>query len=57
MSCAGSPRRRTIFLAVSAVCVGAVIIDNATLEEITRVGTGSGPDGDGWDPKDQIVAT
>jgi len=33
-----------------------VIIDSNTLNEIARVTTGSGPDGDGWDPVHQIVA-
>ena len=32
-----------------------VIIDNTTLTEITRVTTGTAPDGDAWDPDDQIV--
>src|SRR5258706_14268348 len=32
-----------------------VLIDNSTLTEITRVGTGTAPDGDAWDPADQIV--
>jgi len=32
-----------------------VIIDNATLAEIARVPTGSGPDGVGWDPVHQTV--
>jgi hypothetical protein len=33
-----------------------VIIDNAALTEIARVGTGAGPDGVGWDPVHRIVA-
>jgi DNA-binding beta-propeller fold protein YncE len=33
-----------------------VIIDSGSLNEIGRVTTGSGPDGDGWDPVHQIVA-
>jgi DNA-binding beta-propeller fold protein YncE len=32
-----------------------VIIDNKSLNEVTRVGTGAAPDGDGWDPVDKIV--
>ncbi len=32
-----------------------VLIDNATLSEITRVTTGTAPDGDGWDPDDKIL--
>jgi DNA-binding beta-propeller fold protein YncE len=32
-----------------------VIIDSATLKEVARVETGAGPDGDAWDPDDQIV--
>lgn len=32
-----------------------VIIDSTTLAEITRVTTGTAPDGDAWDPDDQIV--
>jgi hypothetical protein len=32
-----------------------VLIDNRALTEITRVATGKAPDGDGWDPADQIV--
>jgi DNA-binding beta-propeller fold protein YncE len=32
-----------------------VIIDNGSLNEITRVNTGKGPDGVGWDPLHQIV--
>jgi hypothetical protein len=32
-----------------------VILDNASLAEIARVDTGSGPDGVGWDAKDEIV--
>jgi hypothetical protein len=32
-----------------------VIVDNASLTEIARVGTGNAPDGVGWDPKDKIV--
>lgn len=32
-----------------------VIIDSATFGEIGRVATGSSPDGDAWDPDDQIV--
>ncbi len=32
-----------------------VIIDSAALAEIARVGTGTAPDGDAWDPDDQIV--
>jgi hypothetical protein len=32
-----------------------VLIDNKTLTEISRVGTGAAPDGDGWDPIDKIV--
>ena len=32
-----------------------VLIDNSTLTEITRVGTGTGPDGVAWDPADKIV--
>ena len=34
-----------------------VEVDNKTLVEVRRVTTGNGPDGVGWDPKDQIVAT
>lgn len=34
-----------------------VEVDNKTLTEVRRVTTGNGPDGVGWDPKDQIVAT
>ena len=34
-----------------------VAFDNKTLAEVRRVTTGNGPDGDGCDPKDQIVAT
>lgn len=33
-----------------------VIIDNTSLEVIGRVPTGAAPDGNGWDPKDKIVA-
>jgi DNA-binding beta-propeller fold protein YncE len=32
-----------------------VLIDNQTLMEITRVTTGTAPDGDAWDPADRIV--
>jgi DNA-binding beta-propeller fold protein YncE len=32
-----------------------VIIDNGSLAEIARVTTGTAPDGDGWDPDDQIL--
>ena len=32
-----------------------VLIDNQSLAEITRVGTGTAPDGDAWDPDDKIV--
>jgi DNA-binding beta-propeller fold protein YncE len=32
-----------------------VLIDNSTLTEITRVTTGTAPDGDAWDPADKIV--
>ena len=32
-----------------------VIIDSTSLTEITRVTTGTSPDGDAWDPDDQIV--
>ena len=32
-----------------------VIIDSTTLAEVTRVATGTSPDGDAWDPDDQIV--
>jgi len=32
-----------------------VLIDNSTLAEVTRVATGTAPDGDAWDPDDQIV--
>ena len=32
-----------------------VVIDNSSLEEITRVTTGTAPDGDGWDPDDRIL--
>ena len=32
-----------------------VIIDTASLAEVTRVTTGTAPDGDAWDPDDQIV--
>ena len=32
-----------------------VIIDSTTLAEVTRVTTGTAPDGDAWDPDDQIV--
>jgi len=32
-----------------------VLIDNTSLTEITRVTTGTAPDGDGWDPDDKIV--
>jgi DNA-binding beta-propeller fold protein YncE len=32
-----------------------VLIDNQTLTEISRVGTGTAPDGDAWDPADKIV--
>src|SRR5258706_16147784 len=32
-----------------------LILDNGTLAEIARVGTGSAPDGVGWDPNHQIV--
>ena len=31
-----------------------VLIDNQTLTEITRVSTGTAPDGDAWDPVDKI---
>ncbi|HEY3256946.1 MAG TPA: hypothetical protein VGJ91_23480, partial [Polyangiaceae bacterium] len=34
-----------------------VIIDNTSLAEIARVDTGQSPDGVGWDPIHQIVAT
>jgi DNA-binding beta-propeller fold protein YncE len=34
-----------------------VIIDDASLTETARVPTGHSPDGDAWDPTDQIVAT
>src|SRR5690349_12349469 len=34
-----------------------VAIDNKTLAEVRRVTTGTGPDGVGWDSKDQVVAT
>jgi hypothetical protein len=32
-----------------------VIIDNMTLMEISRVVTGNGPDGDGWDPVHKVI--
>ena len=32
-----------------------VLIDNGTLKEVARVETGTAPDGDAWDPDDQIV--
>ena len=32
-----------------------VLIDNRTLKEVARVATGTAPDGDAWDPDDQIV--
>jgi DNA-binding beta-propeller fold protein YncE len=32
-----------------------VLIDNQSLTEVTRVVTGTGPDGDAWDPDDKIV--
>jgi len=32
-----------------------VLIDNKTMTETTRVGTGRGPDGVGWDPEDKVV--
>jgi DNA-binding beta-propeller fold protein YncE len=32
-----------------------VLIDNTSLKEVARVETGAGPDGDAWDPDDQIV--
>jgi|RhiMethySRZTD1v2_1073278.scaffolds.fasta_scaffold05901_8 DNA-binding beta-propeller fold protein YncE len=32
-----------------------VIIDNASMTEKSRVTTGAGPDGVGWDPKDKVV--
>lgn len=32
-----------------------VLIDSTSLDEITRVTTGNAPDGDAWDPDDQIV--
>jgi len=32
-----------------------VLIDNTTLTEVKRVTTGTAPDGDAWDPDDQIV--
>jgi DNA-binding beta-propeller fold protein YncE len=32
-----------------------VLIDNTSLTEITRVDTGLGPDGVGWDPPDKVV--
>jgi len=32
-----------------------VLIDSTSLEEIKRVPTGNAPDGDAWDPDDQIV--
>lgn len=32
-----------------------VLIDNSSLQEITRVATGTAPDGDAWDPDDKIV--
>ncbi|MDB4934269.1 MAG: hypothetical protein JWP87_1241 [Labilithrix sp.] len=32
-----------------------VIIDNTSLSELTRVTTGSGPDGVGWDPVHKVV--
>lgn len=32
-----------------------VLIDNKTMTETARVGTGNGPDGVGWDPTDKVV--
>jgi DNA-binding beta-propeller fold protein YncE len=32
-----------------------VLIDNTSLTEVTRVTTGTAPDGDAWDPDDKIV--
>lgn len=32
-----------------------VLIDNATLAEVSRAPTGASPDGDAWDPDDKIV--
>jgi DNA-binding beta-propeller fold protein YncE len=32
-----------------------VLIDNTSLTEVTRVATGTSPDGDAWDPDDKIV--
>jgi len=32
-----------------------VLIDNTSLAEVTRVTTGTAPDGDAWDPDDKII--
>jgi YVTN family beta-propeller protein len=40
---------------VTSLPSSLVIIDNKTMTETARVGTGSGPDGVGWDPKDKVV--
>ena len=43
----------TIF--VTALPNQLVLIDSATLAEVARVTTGTSPDGDAWDPVDQVV--
>jgi DNA-binding beta-propeller fold protein YncE len=48
-----APDIHTIF--VTSTPAHLVLIDSVTLAEITRVGTGTGPDGDAWDPVDKIV--
>ncbi len=60
----GVPRARGVVVAddVGRIFVTSspdklVILDNASFNIIGRVTTGTAPDGDGWDPKDRIVAT
>jgi len=58
----GIPRPRGVAIAadigvifVTSTPKHLVLIDTASLTEITRVETGTGPDGDAWDPVDKIV--
>lgn len=59
---AGIPTPRGVAIAddigrifVTSTPSHVVIIDSTTLTEVARVTTGNAPDGDAWDPDDQIV--
>lgn len=46
---------RRIFVTSSGTLNQLVIIDTNSLTEITRVDTGTSPDGVSWDPTDKIL--